>query len=217
MDSPAAVLFDFGNTLFAHASLRDTIAACAVDAGVRCDADALAAAIDDAAMAAEERALGRDLSADVWDSRWRVLYGAADASAPGLGERIHTAMHDPMQWHPYASTTNVLRVLSAAGVRIGVVSNTGWDVRAVFAAHHVGHLVDEFVLSYEVQLVKPDPRIFALACTRLGSLPNTTLMVGDDPHADSGATVAGLRTLLLPAGSPGSDNGLDAVAHLAAS
>ncbi len=211
------MLFDFGNTLFAHATLRETIASCAADAGVDVDAVELAAAIDGAAMTDAERALGRDLDAAVWDARWRVLYGAADALAAGLGDRIHTAMHDPMQWHPYASTTNVLRTLSAAGVRLGVVSNTGWDVRAVFRAHHVEHLIDVFVLSYEVQLVKPDVRIFIAACDRLGVTAPATLMVGDDPHADSGAAVAGMRTLLLPAAAPGADNGLDAVAHLATS
>ncbi len=217
MDSPAAVLFDFGNTLFAHATLSATVASCAADAGVVVDAAALAAEIDAAAMTVEERALGRDLDAAVWDSRWRALYGSADRWSAGLGERIHVAMHDPVQWHPYASTTNVLRTLSAAGVRLGVVSNTGWDVRSVFRAHHVEHLIDTFVLSYEVQLVKPDVRIFRAACDRLGVAPSATLMVGDDPHADSGAAVAGMRTLLLPVAAPGSDNGLDAVVHLATS
>jgi len=37
------------------------------------------------------------------------------------------------------------------------------------------------------------------------------LMVGDDPRADSGAVLAGIRTLLLPAQLVHTDNGIAAV------
>ena len=45
----------------------------------------------------------------------------------------------------------------------------------------------------DVAARKPSPRIFALACARLGSNPGETLMVGDDPAKDiEGARSAGL-------------------------
>ncbi len=41
-----------------------------------------------------------------------------------------------------------------------LASDTGWDVRPVFAAHGLDELVDAFELSYEHGVCKPDARIF---------------------------------------------------------
>jgi HAD superfamily hydrolase (TIGR01493 family) len=212
------VLFDFGSTLFAHAGLAETIATAAAGLGHQLDVAAavrLAAAVDGAAMLPAEIALGRDLDAGVWSTRWTALYGALDIAMPGLGAVVDASMHDPRAWPPYASTAEVLGELRAGGVPVGVVSNTGWDVRAVFAHHRLDHLVDAFVLSYEVGRTKPDPAIFELAAMRLGVPAGEVLMVGDDPVSDGGAVRAGLRTLLLPPAAPGADNGLSAVIALA--
>lgn len=211
---PRAVLFDFGNTLFAHASLIDTIGSCAADLGhplPRSVASALAAEIETAAHAPEELSLGRDLDASRWAERWRVLYGLADREVAGLGDAVFASMHAPSEWTAYASTADLLFWLHVAGVPVGVVSNTGWDVRRVFAQHGLLEVVDAFVLSYEVGCVKPGREIFDLACDRLGLRADEVVMVGDDPVADAGAAHAGLLTVLVPAAAPGVDNGLSAV------
>lgn len=212
------VLFDFGNTLFAHEPLPVTIAACC--ARLRRpmpDAWALefAARIEAAAHTVDELQRGRDLDAAVWQTRWHVLYSIADDEVPGLGATIYAAMHDPAEWVPYAGTATTLRRLRAGGVPVGIVSNTGWDVRAVLAAHGLLDEVSAVALSYEVGAVKPSRAIFESACAALGVAPAQALMVGDDLVADAGAARAGLRTLLLPVTAPGTDNGLDAVAGLA--
>ncbi|MEO6125258.1 MAG: HAD family hydrolase [Ilumatobacteraceae bacterium] len=206
-----AVLFDFGNTLFGHDSLAATIERCAADIGSPTDATmarSIATAIDRAAHTEAELSMLRDLDDSVWDARWRVLYDIADGWVPGLGSALMTDMHAPMSWMPFRRTIATIATLAAGGVSIGVVSNTGWDVRAVFRAYGIEPSIDDFVLSYEVGLVKPNPAIFVEACRRLGSSPGETLMVGDDPRADSGATAAGLPVLLLPIVEPGTDNGI---------
>lgn len=59
---------------------------------------------------------------------------------------------------------------------------------------------------------KPEARIFRLACVGLESLPQETLMIGDDLAADIlGARAYGLQALLV-GGAPGA--GYDAVAEL---
>lgn len=219
MSEVRGVLFDFGNTLFAHASLADTIAACCrqlrwpAPAGW---AGALAARVEAAAHTPDELRRGRDLDAEVWRTRWRVLYALADEEVPGLGAAVYEAMHDPSQWVPYAHTVPTLHTLAAAGVPVAIVSNTGWDVRTVLAAHGLSGSVRSAVLSCEVGLVKPSVGIFVLACARLAVAPGEVLMVGDDVVADGGAARAGLRTLLLPVMEPGADNGLDTVPRLVA-
>jgi HAD superfamily hydrolase (TIGR01493 family) len=207
-----AVLFDFGNTLFAHDPLAATISRLARSLGAPLDgstAALIAAGIDRAAHTEDERRLGRDLDASVWTARWSVLYAIADAWVPGLGSAVMSDMHDAASWAPYARTAETLRALTDTGTRVGVVSNTGWDVRRVFAAHALDTFVTSFVLSCDVGLVKPDPAIFRVACARLDVDPAETLMVGDDVLADGGATAAGLRVVLLPAAPPGADNGVE--------
>ena len=212
------MLFDFGNTLFAHDPLSITIAECARRLGVPMSPDQaedLAERIDAAAMTPDELAHVRDLDAAVWSRRWQILYGIADEWAARLGDEINCDMHDPLAWIPYLHTGATLRALHDHGVAIGIVSNTGWDVRAVFAARSMSGFVTSFTLSYEAGAVKPDRKIFDVACDSLGLSPDQVVMVGDDPRADSGAVLAGIRTMLLPALPPHADNDVDAVLGLA--
>jgi HAD superfamily hydrolase (TIGR01493 family) len=217
MNDTRGVLFDFGSTLFAHAPLAETIEEACRQLGDPRSAewsDAYAARVEVAAHTVEELRHPRDLDADVWRARWHVLYALADDEVPGLGVAIYEAMHDPLQWRPFATTAATLARIHAAGVQVAVVSNTGWDVRSVFVAHHLDQFVNAYVLSYEVGAVKPSAAIFLAACDALGLQPGECLMVGDDARADSGAVTVGLRTLLLPALAPGRDNGVEAAAQI---
>jgi HAD superfamily hydrolase (TIGR01549 family) len=212
-----AVIFDFGNTLFAHASLADTIVEASRNLGVDVDpeiAGRIALRIHDAAHTPEELALGRDLDASVWAARWPVIYSLADEVVEGAGAEIHRLMHAPDRWLPFAATADTVQRLHATGVRVGVLSNTGWDVRTVFRHHGLDRFIDAVALSYEIGAVKPQIVAFWRACDLLGVTPTHTLMVGDDTVADAGAARAGLRTLLLPLAEAGSDNGVGLVAEL---
>jgi putative hydrolase of the HAD superfamily len=212
------VLFDFGYTLFSHAPLAQTIGDCAHRLGAAMrhgQAEGLAARIDAAAMTPDELVHPRDLDSAVWAQRWKVLYRIADEVADGLGDAIYASMHDPLEWVPYAATAHTLLTLSQRGVSIGIVSNTGWNVRDVFAVHSLVDAVTSFTLSYEVGVVKPDAQIFAHACSGLQLANDAVLMIGDDPRSDGGAVSAGIRTLLLPpALPPGADNGVGTVLDL---
>lgn len=217
MPDVRGVLFDFGSTLFAHAPLAETIESVCAELGEPRTADwaaALAARVETAAHTDDELRYPRDFDAAVWRERWHVLYALADDDVPGLGAAIYESMHDPQQWRPYATAAATLARIHRAGVRTAIVSNTGWDVRTVFAAQHLDHLVDAFVLSYEVGAVKPAAMIFRIACDAIGMPPGDCLMVGDDARADSGGVAVGLRVLLVPALAPGSDNGVEAAARI---
>jgi putative hydrolase of the HAD superfamily len=54
------------------------------------------------------------------------------------------------------------------------------------------------VISREVGVMKPDPRIFAIALERLGVAPAEAIFVGDTPRTDIvGAHAAGMKTVWL--------------------
>jgi HAD superfamily hydrolase (TIGR01493 family) len=209
------VLFDFGYTLFGHAPGPAVVQREAAALGVVLSAEEAAtiwADIDAAANTPAELARGRDLDAAIWRSRWPVIYAARDAQVAGLGAALDRAFHDPRQWVPYADSASALAAAHAGGLRVGVASNTGWDIRAVFAAHAMIDLVDAFTLSYECGAVKPQPEFFAAACAALEVTPSAAVIVGDDPTTDGRARDAGLAATYLvdPATPLGAPHGLDA-------
>lgn len=61
-------------------------------------------------------------------------------------------------------------------------------------------LVDTAVLSYDVRLAKPDPRIYAMAVEGLGVTAEECLYVGDGTSNElSGADRAGMTAVLMRA------------------
>jgi putative hydrolase of the HAD superfamily len=141
----------------------------------------------------------RDLTAE----RHQAAYTALSRSA-GLPWDVHDALYErhrsPAAWQPYPDTARVLAALRERGVPVAVVSNIGWDLRPVFRVHGVADLVDAFVLSYEHEVQKPDPRLFQVALDALGAggeAARETVMVGDSAQADGGATALGCRFLLV--------------------
>ncbi|MBM9507500.1 HAD family hydrolase [Actinacidiphila acididurans] len=147
-----------------------------------------------AALAATWR--DRDLNAE----RHRAAYTGLSRTT-GLPWDVHDALyarhHDPAAWQPYPDAGQVLGELRARGVPVAVVSNIGWDLRPVFRAHGLDGYVDAFVLSCEHGVMKPDARIFRIACEALGVAPEDAVMVGDSARADGAAAALGSRVLLV--------------------
>ena len=119
--------------------------------------------------------------------------GLADHHA----EALYGLVIDPVNWTPYPDTADVLGGLHRKGIKTAVVSNIAFDVRPAFASIGADVFVDEFVLSFEVGAVKPDPAIFQTALTRLGVAADDAVMVGDSEEADGGARALGCGFLLV--------------------
>ena len=117
--------------------------------------------------------------------------GVAGHHAESLYQRLIT----PASWTPYPDAADALRRLSDKGIRTAVVSNIAFDIRPAFAAR--GAHADEFVLSFEVAAVKPDPAIFRIALHRLGVDAGDAVMVGDSEEADGGAQAVGCGFVLV--------------------
>ncbi|GAB2872000.1 HAD family hydrolase [Lentzea nigeriaca] len=182
-----AALFDFSGTLFRleHpelASNADLMRALTAPVGIADD-------MDPELVDAWYR---RDLDPDV--HRWVHVRVLNDANVPDA-ETLYDQLIDAESWQPYPDTKATLEHL--ADVPVAVVSNIGWDIRPVFERFGLTHLVDEFVLSYEEGVIKPDPKIFTTACERLGVDPRNAVMVGDSEEADGGAEAVGCAFRLV--------------------
>ncbi|MEU3510280.1 HAD-IA family hydrolase [Streptomyces longwoodensis] len=202
----ATVLFDFSGTLFRIESAASWLRATLDEAG---------AALPDAELEGTARALEaagalpggaapqwvpeelaqlwrrRDESAALHRAAYTGLARRVPLPDPALYDALYERHMSPAAWAPYPDAAEVLRTLVDRGVRVGVVSNIGWDLRPVFRAHGLDAHVDAYVLSYEHGAQKPDPGLFRVACEALGADPRRTLMVGDDRRADGGAAALG--------------------------
>lgn len=100
-------------------------------------------------------------------------------------------------WREYLGSADTELIEYARGLRprfrTGIVSNSMVGARErEQAAYGFEDLVDEIVYSHEVGLAKPDPRIYALACARLGVIPPEMVFVDDVEQNVTGAREAGL-------------------------
>lgn len=200
-----AVLFDAGDTLIRLRGNGDELlhrAAQALGAG---PLDPVEAArvwqrIVDRSGTAEELAKGRDLSHDRHREVWTALYEAAGCErlAPGLSEKVYALTVCADSWEAFPDTLPTLTALREGGLRLGVVSDTGFDLRPAMDRLGLSPYLDTIVMSFEYGMCKPATRVFLAASEALRASPARTLMVGDNPLTDSGAVAAGMCVFLLP-------------------
>lgn len=160
------------------------------------------------------RRLGADASvfrAAYWEHRhaydaaltaaqyWGRVVAAARpiAAAPEPAELAWLIGADVASWTVYQDEVWALAAaFRAAGGRIAFLSNSGPEVMArVRADHPLEARFDAVVISCEVGLAKPDPRIFRLCLDRLGLAAGSALFVDDRADNVEAAAAVGLRTL----------------------
>ena len=99
---------------------------------------------------------------------------------------------------PRPDAVATLSQLRKGGLRIGLISDCSPDVPPLWEASELARLVDEAILSCEVALRKPDPRIYLLACDRLSVSPQDCLYVGDGgSHELTGAARVGMSPVRI--------------------
>jgi len=99
----------------------------------------------------------------------------------------------------FPGAIEVLRMLRARGMRLGILTNGFSEThREKIAMLQIGEFFDAIFIADEVGMIKPDPLLFAHACTTLGSAPSRSAMVGDRYERDvQGALEAGLYAIWL--------------------
>lgn len=112
-------------------------------------------------------------------------YEAWDAA---FGEAFEAA------WRAFDDALDAVERIAAAGLLVGALSNASVE-HQVRKLRRVGlERVPMLVGVDTLGVGKPDPRVFALACERLGTAPGRTVYVGDELDIDAlAATRAGLR------------------------
>lgn len=92
---------------------------------------------------------------------------------------------------------DLLKELKLRQVKLGLITNGSIQSQnAKIDQVRIREYFDDVIVSDEVQLKKPDKRIFEMAIERLGVEPESSLYIGDHPVNDiKGATNAGLSAV----------------------
>jgi putative hydrolase of the HAD superfamily len=157
----------------------------------------------DLARAAAIEALKRDPEFRHDDEIWiaftevivRTMGGDADG-ARACAEEMTAAWELHHNFELYEDALPVLEELRGAGLKLGLVSNTGRDLEAFVLHHRLD--VDVAIGSRAHGYTKPDPTIFRAALDGLGVEPEAAAMVGDSIEDDvEGAAALGMRAFLV--------------------
>lgn len=101
----------------------------------------------------------------------------------------------------FADVPPILEALSAAGLKLGIVTNASQPMAmrdAELDAHGlIQHFPDCRLSAADAGYLKPDRRIFTRALELLGASPAETVFIGDSPEADiAGALAVGMKAVL---------------------
>lgn len=208
MTALRAVFFDVGNTLlYAHPSVSEVCRQVLAEAGHVHDLHAIDSlmplvdayyeeryAEDDAFWTDEER------TSSVWVGMYSLLcrkLGIED-EAVGIARRVYDEFGRPDRWALYGDVRPTFEHLRGQGLAVGIISN--WDRRLVSLLHGLGldDVLTDILSSADVGLHKPDPRIFELACSRIGVAPEEAAHIGDHRYADIlGARSVGMQAVMI--------------------
>ncbi len=232
-----AVLFDLDDTLhddtLAFRSAAEEVAReVATDHGV--DARALKAA-----YVAQAEGFWKQLTADqvqqllltklssLRSRLWASALSSIGLDDPRLAERsaVNYNLYRKKYFALFPGALDLLTRLRAAGKRLGLLTNGVSEThKEKIALLELSECFDAIFLADETGMVKPDPRLFAHACEKLGRPPAATAMVGDRYDRDiAGAIEAGLFTIWvnvrnepLPAGAAPPDSMVWSIAEVSA-
>jgi len=155
---------------------------------------------------------------------WKILM---DALLEGAGVAADRAALVDWLWdeqpranlwrRPVAGMIELVDALRAAGVRVGVLSNSEGKLAALFDEIGWGDRFEAVIDSGVVGVEKPDPRIFALAARALGVSEPALVHIGDSRPADiDGALAVGARAVWFGRVAAAVDDPRVRVAHDAA-
>lgn len=217
-----AVLFDLDDTLhddtYAYKTAAEEVAAeVAAEHGI--DAIALKTAYISEAEGFWHRLSAEHLRERLAGTRARMWLAALesvgigdDALAEQSAQRYNAYRNAHLTLFPGAM--DLLRELRERGCRLGLLTNGFSEThRDKIATLQIGEYFDAIFMPDEVGMLKPDPLLFAHACTTLQSAPARSAMIGDRYERDiRGAKTAGLYTIWMnvhggtvPPGAPEPD------------
>lgn len=133
------------------------------------------------------------LGQKTFEAHWGWLGTHFELDAAGLAEMRRDFFAGDKLNEPLV---NYIKRLRQAGYRTGILSNFGNEARPLWTeVHPFIQYFDGIVISCEVGLMKPDPKIYHLAADSLGVAVDEALFIDDFIENVEGARQVGMQAL----------------------
>jgi putative hydrolase of the HAD superfamily len=133
-----------------------------------------------------------------WGHLYRRLLGELGIEDQAVVDELYATFSSSASYKLFADVLPALDAISAAGFRLGLISNFERWLEEMLVELDVGHVFDISVISGIEGVEKPDPEIYRRAVARAGVEPAQCLHVGDSPKMDiEPAAEVGIRGVLL--------------------
>jgi putative hydrolase of the HAD superfamily len=129
-------------------------------------------------------------------------------------EQIKKAVEIRLQYirqalKPRPNAEATLAQLKHQGHKLGLVSNCSIEIPILWRETAFANLIDTPIFSSRARLKKPDPRIYHLACERVGTMPDSCLYIADgEDYELAAAAKVGLHPVLIRTPSQKNDGRL---------
>ena len=185
-----ALILDYGNVL-TYPQARDVVEVMAARLGVGVEAFFAAYWEHRRPYDAEDYA-----AVEYWRRVLRSL--GRRPEEPGEGTLLDwLTQRDGDSWMRYREETwNLARDARAGGVRTSMLSNMSVELyECIRRDRDLHEWFDVVIVSGDVRMTKPDPRIYRVCLDRLDAEPAECLFVDDRPENVSAAAALGMRTV----------------------
>jgi putative hydrolase of the HAD superfamily len=129
-------------------------------------------------------------------------------------EQIKRAVEIRLQYirqalKPRPDAEATLAQLKHQGHKLGLLSNCSIEIPILWRETAFANLIDTPIFSSRARLKKPDPRIYHLACERVGTMPDSCLYIADgEDYELAAAAKVGLHPVLIRTPSQNNDGRL---------
>ena len=188
------VFFDAGETLLRpHPSFPDLLASVAAGEGYAFTAEEardvqerLAPHLVELAheTGIDKPSLNQDDSRRFWSHLYRRLLAELGIEDENLVAKMFATFSSPSSYKLFDDVLPTLKEISDAGYRLGLISNFDEWLEEMLVELEVGHLFEVSIISGQVGIEKPDPKIYELALEGAGVTPNKAVHIGDSPVTD---------------------------------
>ncbi len=198
-----AVVFDVGGTLLGFhewSPFQEFLAHAGLPASDE-DAHAFHRRLLSVIVAERDNAQGLGANEEELHGWWQTNFAKTWPQRPDLAEEMFRWLFAGRFDRLFADVRPALEALRNQGMPMGVLSNFGTHLDEVLQRFDLHRYFDFVVISAQVGLAKPDPRIFELVVEKAGHPAPRLLYVGDHIGDDiEGARGAGLDAVLIDRG-----------------
>jgi putative hydrolase of the HAD superfamily len=146
----------------------------------------------------EQPSLSAEGSLKFWKHLYRRLLGEFGIDDEDMVSRLYEVFSSSASYKLFDDVLPTLAVLTAAGYRLGVISNFEEWLEKMLIELEVGHLFDVTIISGVAGVEKPDPLIYEIALKEAKVAAGEAVHVGDSPVMDVEPSASvGMRSVLL--------------------